>query len=323
MLAFLVGLPLSLAVSAAELSTAYEEGFSHYRQRHYKQASLAFYSALKQAPSSQRCHYLLANCLVHLDEHKRACEEYRLAFLLDPASETAQYCRRALLGYKKPDPAKDLLKPGSEKEMEEVKELIERQASFEKYKHERQAFRSQQAIRTQLDEVLSRIDQQMQADIQKLHDPIVYTPAPQANRLLALPELLKEKEEQIRAQAQVQKEAAIKEAGERVRPYESWRKDRAALLDEAADNLKSQLEQSAGPSGVKLQAHGTGLYVRYYGKPGQSKYPDTHPATARIREAGLRAPVLPPSPEEAELQQSVELRANRVRELSTSSRSEI
>lgn len=276
-----------LLQNMAAASGLYENGLKQYKSGKYKEAAQLFSAVSIQEPGNQLYHYLHANCLVHLDLHERACQEYKVAYLLDPNTSTADYCRQALLAYKKPLPSfNESARTTPDGELAQVKRLIEKQASFEKDKHESVSTNSQRAIKAQLDEDLRRIDQQMHADIQKLHEPIVFTPGPQANRLLALPELLKEREDQIKALALAEKERLIKESNERLRPYESWSKDRAALLDEAAGNLKTQLDSPAGPSGVKLQTRGTGLYVRYYGKSAASKFPDAHPATVRIKNAG-------------------------------------
>lgn len=256
-----------------------------YKAGQYKKAAQLFSAASLQEPTKQMHHYLLANCLVRLDQNERAVEEYKLAYLLDSSSPTGEFCKKALLAYKKRLPGLKLEDVSKEDEVGRVKKLIQKQAGFEKDKHELVASRTEQEIKAQLDEQLKAIDQQMQYELQRLHDPIVFNGGAQANRLLAVPELMKEKEDQVRANAQVQKERVIREAEERSRPYDNWRKSRSALVDEAAENLQTQLEQPAGPSGVKLQTRGTNLYVRYYGKANPNEYPEAHQATARLQEA--------------------------------------
>ncbi len=300
---------LALSQPGAGALTPYEAGIKEYNSGNYKSAADAFSKAARNEPGKQLYHYLLANCLVHMDEHEKAAEEYKKAYLIDSGNSTGLFSKQALLAYKKPIPRK----ADGSAELERVKTLIEKQTNFEKDKHDSMASRSQQSIRSQLEERLRFIDQQMEADIQKLHEPIVYTPGPQANRLLAMPELLKEREEQIRRSAVAEKERLVREADDRSKPYDAWRKDRAALLDEAASNLKTQLEQPTGPSGVKLQTQGTGLYVRYYGKPAESHLPETRPATCRIREAGSQT--------EAEL--AKERAADMARTLRNGSESEV
>ncbi len=283
-------------VNAVSAMSIYEKAMEKYRAGLYQQAANDFSEATQHEPSKQIYHYLLANCLVHLDEHARAAEEYRLAYLLEPSSSTGDLCRQALSAYKKPVPeqaAQNLsrVRAADSLELDKVKALIRKQANFEKDKHDLSSVRSERNIKASVDEELRRIDQWMQTEIQKLNDPIDYHPTPHPNRLLRLPELLKENEDEIRATAKAEKEQILKKANERAQVYESLRKGREALLDETAGNLQSQLDQPAGPSGVKLQAHGTGLYVRYYGAAGTSKLPETHQATARIQDAASVEPV--------------------------------
>jgi len=277
-------------VYSASAKTIYESAMDKYRAGLYQQAANDFTEAAQQEPSKQVYHYLLANCLVHLEQHSRAAEEYKVAYLLDPSTSTAELCKKALTAYKKPMPdltgnSVSQTKTGNSFELDKVKALIRKQADFEKDKHDIQSVRSEQDIKTSVDEELRRIDHWMQNEIQKLNDPIVYHPTPHPNPLLRLPDLLKEKEDEIKATAKAEKERIIKAADDRTHVYESLRKGREALLDETAGNLESQLDQPMGRSGVKLQAHGTGLYVRYYGAGGPNRLPDPHQATVRIQDA--------------------------------------
>jgi hypothetical protein len=270
--------------------TAYDDALDKYRAGLFQQAANGFSAAAVQEPSKQVYHYLLANCLVHLEQHKRAQEEYKVAYVLDPQSSTGEFCRQALLAYKKPVPqtvASDSAHAGvvDTSELARVKQLISKQANSEKDKHDLLAARGEMTVQSHMDEELRRVDEWMQSELQHLNDPIVYNPGPRANPLLANPELMKQREDQIRATAQAERDRIKKEASGRSQGYESWRKDRDALLDEAAGNLQRQLDQPVGRSGVKLQAHGTGLYVRYYGKGGTNYLPDPHQATARIGDA--------------------------------------
>lgn len=260
-----------------------------YRLGQYTQAAAGFSEALAREPKNQLYHYLFANCLVHLKQHDRAADEYRAAYQLDPASRTGEYCRQALMAYRKrfPESVAGGRPAGGAGEVDKVKSQIRKQIDFEKDKQDSVASRNERLIRLHVEDELRRIDEWMEAEIQKLNDPLIYTPGPRANPLLANPELLKQKEDQVRASAREQKEAVLRAASERSQHNESWVKEREALLDETAGNLQSQLDQPAGRSGVKLQAKGTGLYVRYYGKPGgANQYPDPHQATVRIKEAG-------------------------------------
>lgn len=268
--------PLALApVFAASNS---DEAIEFYNGKRYHQAAVAFTKASIKEPANQNYRYYLANCLVHLKKHDRAIEEYRAAYSIDPRSSLGEFSAQALIGYHQS-------LPGSLSDSHDVgkaKNLIRAQTNTEKYKQTVLASRSEQEVRAKVDAQIKAVDEQARADIQKLHDPLIFLPAPRANPLLAMPELLKEKEDQIKLAAKQEKERLLKEAEERSKPFHSWKKGRDAALDEVAANLESQLEQPVGPSGVKLQAKGTDLYVRYYGKALPNKLPDAKAATARI-----------------------------------------
>lgn len=275
---------LQLTALPLQAKSLYEAGLERYKTGHYKEAANCFAAASRQEPSRQNLRYLLANCLVQMNQQKRAVEEYEAAYYIDPYSSIAGYCRQALQAYKisLPDAA-SLEKAGTTYgELDKVKSLIKNQTSFEKGKHGLIAARSTQLIKSHIDDQIKRVDQQMQMDIQKLYEPLIFTPGPRANPMLAFPDLLKEKESQIRQAAQAEKASLAQEGSARSQVYETWRKGREALLDETADNLQDQLDKPAGPSGIKLQAHGTGLYVRNYAITGTSKVPETHSATARF-----------------------------------------
>lgn len=276
-----------VAVFAAQTGSLYDSGLEQYRSGHYKQAARDFLSASRQEPAKQDLHYLLANCFVHLGQNKRAVEEYEAAYYINPASNTADYCKQALLSYKivLPEPASLPKSSGIAcGELDQAKSLIKTQARFEKDKHGQVAARSTALIQNLINDEIKRIDWQMQADIQKLYEPLIFTPGPRANLMLAFPELLKEREAQIRQAAQAEKARLAENATSRKQVYETWKKNREALLDQTVDNLQDQLDKPAGPSGIKLQAHGTGLYVRNYKITGPSRVPETHAATARFGE---------------------------------------
>lgn len=283
LLAFLLS---ALCVSTASAKSAYDTAIVDYKAGRFKQAVSGFSLAITQEPSKQLYHYLLANSLVHVDQHVRAAGEYKVAYSLDPSSTIGEFSRQALLAYHKPAaasaPSSAQAYVPDQNEIAKVKKIIQRQLDSEKNKHDSLATRNAQNMRSQLDDDLRLVDERMQRDIQRLSDPLIFDPGPRVNTLPNHPELLKEREDQIRAAAAAEKERLRRAASERSGTVESWRKDKDALLDEAAGNLQTQLEQPVGRSGVKLQAHGTGLYVRNYAKGGPNYLPDPHAATARI-----------------------------------------
>lgn len=261
--------------------SVFEQGMKSYEAGDYKLALEAFYQAVRDEPGKQLYHYCLANCLVHLQEHAKAAEEYKVAYRLDPSSSTGEYSRQALLAYKETGARSK----GPAKGFEKAKSKIEKETSFEKDKLQVSASSKQRLIQLQLETELKRIDSETQAEISKLYEVPDGWHTERRRISLSAAEL-SEREAIIRKGSQLRKENARRDAEERMKPLELQNKGRERLLDETALNLKLQLAQPAGASGVKLQSEGTGLYVRYYGKGGVSKYPDARPATAIIKEFG-------------------------------------
>lgn len=280
----LVAVSTILAVFSPLVANArslYDDALEHYTNKRYQQAAQGFTRASIEDPSKQIYRYYLANCLVHLDKHDRAIEEYRAAYLLNPYSSIAEYSAQALAGYHKSVPSIPGKLP-EDNDLGKAKTAIRMQTKTEKYKQGLLASRGEYELKSKLSEQIKAIDDQARADIQKLYDPLIFTPGPRANPLLAMPELLKEREDAIKSSAKLEKERLLKEAEERSKPLQSWQKGREAVLDEVAANLESQLDSPVGPSGMKLQAKGTDLYVRYYGKALPNRLPEAHSATARI-----------------------------------------
>ncbi len=293
MLSAFSAVSLAALMSAPVWAAAFEDGLESYNSRRYHEAAVAFTKASIQEPGKQIYRYYLANCLVHLKKHDRAIDEYRAAYSIDPKSSYGDFSAQALHGYHKDLPGS----PADSHEVGKAKSLIRAQTNTEKYKQTVLASRGELEVRAKVDAQIKAIDEQARADIQRLYDPLIFLPAPRANPLLAMPELLKEKEDQIKLAAKQEKDRLLKEADERSKPFHSWKKGRDAALDEVAANLESQIEQPVGPSGIKLQAKGTDLYVRYYGKALPNKLPEARSATARIVPEGsdFELPTPPPS----------------------------
>lgn len=277
-----------------------DEGFAHYNAGRYTLAIASLSAALAGEPAKQSLHYYLANAFVHTGDHARAVDEYRISYQLDPQNTVGEYSRRALISYKAPlpspndptfvkvykkhldaDKARGSVVAGGT-ELEKARNIIRRQADFEKNKHRSFSTQSQKVSRNVAEEEARRVDMRAELEIQKLYEPIVYTPGPRANPLLANPEQLKQREDAIKKAAAEEKELILRKAEERSETYKSWEQNKAIALDEVAANLESQLEQPAGRSGVKLQAKGTDLYVRNYVPFHNKSNLNAHPAIVRI-----------------------------------------
>lgn len=292
-------------------NTGGDEAMTHYLAGRYKHAVNAFDRVLASDPANQKLRYFLANALVKCDEHERAAQEYELAYKIDSHSTIAGYCKQALLSYKKPvpegnfnfgakaknkviagaTPAIPVQKSGSSEtkpaaisgsvHVNRALSNIRRQAAYEKDKHRRLANTSMDILTGSRLEKARDIDARAQMEVEKLYEPIIYTPGPRANPLLMYPDLLKSRETQIRQAAQDAKEALIRQEEAQANRYKSWVKEREVALDEVAANLENQLDTPQKSSGVKLHAVGTDLYVRYYGNSG-TPAPEVHNAVVRI-----------------------------------------
>ncbi|MBY0359127.1 MAG: hypothetical protein K2W82_14080 [Candidatus Obscuribacterales bacterium] len=285
------------SIQIATAKTLMEEGLAEYKAGRYTLAVVSFSAAAAREPGKQIPHYYLANALVRLKEHARALEEYKISYQINPDSPAGEYSRQAILGYKKPLPSpndpdfiKTYIQPAKvasaetfsyPPELEKARNIIRRQANIEKSKHRSQSSERQKTSRSIALAEIRRIEQKAEYDIQRLSDPLIFTPEPRANPLLSDPEALRRREDAIKKAAAEEKEYILRQADERTETYNSWQKGKESALDEVASNLETQMEQPVGRSGVKLQAKGTDLYVRNYSQA-NSKTPDTRQAVVRI-----------------------------------------
>ncbi|MBY0551911.1 MAG: hypothetical protein K2W95_31800 [Candidatus Obscuribacterales bacterium] len=296
----IAGFVLSASTGAASASTFYDDGLAYFKAGRFDLSARALAAAVARDPASQITRYYLACSLVKARDHRRAVEEYRVAYLLDPTSVTGQYCRKALSGYKAAIPdaneAKRLRQElasrtpassffGGGHELAQSMETIRRQADFEKGKHRTDQLQREKIVRGLADAELRAIDQQMEEQIARLSDPIIFTPEPRANPLLIYPELLKQKEDQIRKSAQEEKERILRALDEKTERYKGIQKSRDVALDEVAANLQTQMVSSTR-GGVQLQPAGTGLYVRNYLPVGTKPPAEVRSAVVRMVSQG-------------------------------------
>lgn len=285
---------LAFMLAANQPATAvglFDEAIANYRAGRFQQAVVAFEAYLAKDPRNQTARYYLANSLVKTRNHGEAGHQYRLAYLLDPASRVADYCRQAMRGYRIPIPTNETIVDGGEpsagenspRDLAAAAAAIRRQAGQQKEKYQSASLDSQKRLRYSVDEELKAIDQQMEEELARLHDPIMYVfGVPRPNWLHAHPDMLKEKEDEIRRVARERKEAVLHKLEQDQGNYHVARQARDSVLDEVTANLESQLTAPAGRNSMRLQARGTGLYVRNYGPSSDRPAPDVHPAVVRI-----------------------------------------
>lgn len=291
----IAGFVWTASIGPAVASTFFDDGLAYFKAGRFDLCARAMSAAVARDPASQIARYYLACSLVKAKDHRRAVEEYRVAYLLDPTSVTGGYCKKALSGYKAAIPdlaeAKQLARElaarqpvktvSGGRDLEQSMETIRRQADFEKGKHLSDQLQREKISRRLADAELRAIDQQMQEQIARLSDPIIFTPEPRANPLLIYPELLKQKEDQIRKSAQEEKERILRALDEKTERYKGIQKSRDVALDEVAANLQTQMTSSPR-GGVQLQPAGTGLYVRNYLPAGVKPPSDVRAAVVRM-----------------------------------------
>lgn len=289
------GLLCAALQGAAHGSSLFEEGIGQFKSGQYAVSVKTLSTVVTNQPGSQLGRYYLACALVKVHEHRRAVQEYRVAYLLDPASTTGEYCRKALNAYKASLPdeqesqrVKEEIQrqsrqtaSGDQSEMARTLTGIRRQTDSEKNKYRSDEQNREGVIRKLADEQLRQIDQQAAEQIARLSDPIVFTAdGARANPLLIYPDLLKQREDAIKKSAQEEKERILRALDEKTERYKGIQKTRDTALDEVAANLETQMKNGSR-SGVRLQASGTGLYVRNY-LPSGTRPPEAKQAVVRI-----------------------------------------
>lgn len=301
-LGFLWTMSQGMAIGAS----LFDQGVTQFKSGQYQLSAQSLRGAVSSQPGSQLSRYYLACCLVKMHEHRRAVEEYRIAYLLDPASTTGDYCKKALQGYKAALPdlrdsqrVRDELERQSRTsssridhppDMAKALSEIRRQADYEKGKHRVDEQSREKVVRGVADEQLKAIDQQMAEQIARLSDPIVFgIDGARANPLLIYPDLLKQREDAIRKAAQDEKERILRALDEKTERYKGIQKTRDVALDEVAANLETQMTGSSR-SGVRLQPAGTGLYVRNYLPTGTRPPAEVRQAVVRIVDQGELTP---------------------------------
>ena len=193
----ILGLTATVSLDAAVASTLFDDGVNNYKAGRFQQSARTLAAAVAHEPAGQLVRYYLACALVKVNDHRRAVEEFRVAYLLDPSTPTGNYCRTALHGYKAavPDAGEvqrvrlelaqrpSGLLSAQTPEMDRALRIIRRQTDFEKSKHMVDDVRREKVVRGVAEQELKAIDQQMQEQIARLSDPIIFTPEPRANPL--------------------------------------------------------------------------------------------------------------------------------------------
>ena len=277
--------------SALAQSQDIDAGLRHMKAKNYGLAARFFHKAATDNPKDAVARYHLANSLVFLQRHEEAMNEYRKSYELDPYSVVSGYCRKALLSYKTALPptfntqsrasSKNL---GSGKSSKAVA-MIRSQLAKEKMRHSEYATSlSENVVKagdTKVQEIKSRADEEIR--LLYRYGPLVPTGSSFSRIGRAYdtlnPYQQKEVDAQVaeirrQAEEDIKKEQSV--ADERSLTIKRWAEARKDSLDSVAENLEGQLQIPTSPSGIKLKAEGTGLYVRNYEF---TKHKRNHPQT--------------------------------------------
>jgi len=258
-------------------------------------------------------HYYLANALVKCGDHGQAAEEYRIAYMLDPAGRVSNYCAVALKGYKKELPSSADMRnfyatidgggsvesaafpqqqgspssgqsvrdqtAGQYPSIQHASSIIRRQVTYEKAKNQSIGDLNVSSIIKNGDYESRRIDVQARGEIEKLWSPQAHPTDP---RMLDRT-YLESREKQIISAAKDEQEHIRRVALSRANQYRKTAEMRQTSLDQVADNLEEQMRGKPSNGGVRLLAEGTDLYVRRYGSTtGNHAISEVHGAVARI-----------------------------------------
>lgn len=295
---------------AAHANVAFEEGLKHYNAGRFQHALVYFSQAAGRQPLNAEVHYYLANSMAYEGMHSEARAEYELCYKLNPGETLAQYCRAALAKYhmavmSHPDES-DRATIGSARlavpsistqdlqrkprHLAKAESVIRRQAAYEKAKHRFYGESCATGVLGTAEREVLRIKDQAQQDMQQALEPPTFNSV-RGRGISSMfdPETAKARAEQVRRAAEEAIVIARQNAQNRANQYRRLSKEREYALDEVVANLESQLEDPISRSGVKLQAIGTDLYVRYYGHTRSSEtMPDVRQSVVRIVEHGGR-----------------------------------
>jgi tetratricopeptide (TPR) repeat protein len=296
MLAFTFAICLAVqGVNPVWAETAFEQRVRNYHAGRYKHAVVFLSQAASLDPTNSLCHYYLANTLTKLNQVQEALLEYQICRRLEPTGKIATYCKQAVVALAGQDKQTEHLanssgdidasgitnsesstaRLSSHPDINRTMFVIRREVEYEKGKHKRQAEAGSKAAIALAERNVNQIKAQADADIQRaVSDSWSSVPMVQGNMVFNAysfnPELARIRTAEIRRIAEEEQEKARRLGQRRVAEFAKLSSDKQKVLDEVAVNLKSQMEQPAGPFGVKLQPVGTDLYVRYYGHSGKS-----------------------------------------------------
>lgn len=284
--------------SALAQSQDIDAGLRHMKAKNYGLAARFFHKAATHNPKDAVARYHFANSLVFLKRHEEAMNEYRKSYELDPYSVVSGYCRKALLSYKTAlPPTFNTQVRASGVDVKSGKSsravaMIRSQLASEKMRHNEYATSlSENVVKagdTKVQEIKSRADEEIR--LLYRYGPLVPTGSSYRRIGRAYdtlnPYQQKEVDSQvaeIRRQAEddIKKEQSV--ADERSLTIKRWAEARKDSLDSVAENLEGQLNIPTSPSGIKLKAEGTGLYVRNYELTKQKRnLPQTRYSMARF-----------------------------------------
>lgn len=292
-------------LNATVVASPLDEGIRQFNSKRYEMAIGHLERAASKSPNDASVRYYLAGCYVHLRRHEEAARSYQACYTLDPFGPLSGYCRRALMAYGRSIPsdaeqaamAKPFKQPekiasrghshNSPEHLEQAVDVLRRQTMSEKNRQKSQGETmasnlldsSKGAARKIIEDAESEVRAILEAPLPALSYSLNPVLAQQAKEM----EMARRQElvATIRKKANEDSARIIGDARDRSEKYRQFSADRQNALDEVADSLESQMTSSRLKDRVKMQAAGSGLYVRNF-EVAPSPSPPVRPSVARI-----------------------------------------
>lgn len=306
------GLPKESVLQSALLHappakmTLLEQGLQYSQAKRYTEAEACLRQSSIEHPEDPLPHYYLANIYVFQHRHRDAVREYQTSYILDPYSVVSGYCRKALVTYKAAVPevggdnkgdkeagiisAADKLNIGAKNSA-----LLRSQVEREKDRSRSSAEQAVNSVKSEMDAKTRRIKEAAAIEADSiLHPPVGsylhrYNQSHPEEAVAAANKLKADADENVKIEKAF---ADMKASGLR-----QSAKDQAKALDDVANNLQRQIGSKAQPGSAQLHEEGTGLFVRYYGRP-PGAAPEVHSSFARL--VRIQTPLHSPEPREPE-----------------------
>lgn len=304
--ATLIALSIALVqLGSSAFATPGDEGIRQFHAKRYEMAVGHLERAASKNPNDPSIRYYIAGCYVHLNRHEEAARAYQTCYRLDPFGPLSGYCRRALIAYGRSIPVESeqaaMSKPfrqpekivnklhqhNSPKHLEQAVDVLRRQTTAEKNRQKSQgdtlASNLIDSSKGTARKILDDAEAEIRAILEAPLPAMAYSANPYAAQQSKDIEMARRQElvATIRRKSEEDAARVVGDARDRSQKYKQFSADRQTALDEVADSLESQMTSSRLKDRVKMQAAGSGLYVRNF-EVAPSPSPAVRPSVARI-----------------------------------------